>query len=318
MTGPFSEFMQTIDVIIPAYRPDDKFYKLLLSLKRQTIPARRIIVYNTEESLFTPFAVKYDLAEEFPNLQVFHHDKKEFDHGRTRNLGVSESDADIFVMMTMDAMPADDGLIEKLYEALQKPEVAVAYARQLPDEEAGEIERFTRQFNYPPESLLKTKADEERLGIKTYFCSNVCAAYKRSIFEELGGFIDHTIFNEDMIYAAKAVEAGYVISYAAEAKVIHSHNYTAREQFHRNFDLGVSQAEHPEVFGRLKSESEGIRLVKLTAGHLFGRKKYGELVRLVTTSAAKFIGYRLGKNFRRLPKWFVLKCSMNKEYFCNS
>lgn len=52
-----------------------------------------------------------------------------------------------------------------------------------------------------------------------------------------------------MIYAAKAVEAGYSIAYAADAEVVHSHNYTNGQQFHRNFDLGVSQAEHPEVFG---------------------------------------------------------------------
>lgn len=50
-----------------------------------------------------------------------------------------------------------------------------------------------------------------------------------------------------MIYAAKAVEAGYSVAYAADAQVVHSHNYTNGQQFHRNFDLGVSQAEHPEI-----------------------------------------------------------------------
>ena len=34
----------------------------------------------------------------------------------------------------------------------------------------------------------------------------MCAAYRRDIYEELGGFIKHTIFNEDMIYAAGAVK----------------------------------------------------------------------------------------------------------------
>lgn len=66
----------------------------------------------------------------------------------------------------------------------------------------------------------------------------MCAAYRQDIYEELGGFVKHTIFNEDMIYAAKAVEAGYAIAYAADARVVHSHNYTNGQQFHRNFDLG--------------------------------------------------------------------------------
>jgi rhamnosyltransferase len=71
-----------------------------------------------------------------------------------------------------------------------------------------------------------------------------------------------------MIYAAKVIENGYQIAYAADARVIHSHNYTGKQQFHRNFDLGVSQAEHPEVFEGISSESEGIHMVKTTIKEL--------------------------------------------------
>ena len=55
------------------------------------------------------------------------------------------------------------------------------------------------------------------------------------------------------------INAGYKVAYVAEARVIHSHNYTGMQQFHRNFDMAVSQAEHPEVFEGIKSESEGIK-----------------------------------------------------------
>ena len=70
----------------------------------------------------------------------------------------------------------------------------------------------------------------------------------------------HTIFNEDMIYAAGLVKAGYGVAYEAEARVIHSHNYTGRQQLRRNFDLGVSQAQHPEIFRGVPSEGEDHRL----------------------------------------------------------
>lgn len=55
----------------------------------------------------------------------------------------------------------------------------MAYARQLPDKDCPLAERYTRSFNYPEESCLKTKADLKRLGIKTFFASNVCCAYDR-------------------------------------------------------------------------------------------------------------------------------------------
>ncbi len=124
------------------------------------------------------------------------------------------------------------------------------------------MERYTRQFNYPEQPSVKTKADLLRLGIKTYFCSNVCAAYKRDIFEQLGGFVNHTIFNEDMIYAAGVIQAGYAITYAADAKVFHSHNYSGWQQFTRNFDLGVSHVQYPAVFDGVPPEGEGMKLVK--------------------------------------------------------
>jgi len=56
-----------------------------------------------------------------------------------------------------------------------------------------------------------------------------------------------------MIYAAAAVKAGYAIRYEAQAQVIHSHQYTNWQQLRRNFDLGVSQADHPEVFAGVSS-----------------------------------------------------------------
>ena len=145
----------------------------------------------------------------------------------------------------------------------------MAYARQLPDKDCPLAERYTRSFNYPEKSCLKTKADLKRLGIKTFFASNVCCAYDREKFWFQGGFIQNAIFNEDMIFAGKAVmEDDYAIAYVADAKVIHSHNYNCTQQFKRNFDLAVSQADHPEVFGGIHSESEGIRLVKQTARYL--------------------------------------------------
>ena len=58
---------------------------------------------------------------------------------------------------------------------------------------------------------------------------------------------------------------GYAVYYAADARVIHSHNYTASQQFHRNFDLAISQADNPDVFSGIRSEGEGIRMVKDTA-----------------------------------------------------
>lgn len=307
--------MDTVDIIIPAYKPDQKFVTLIGKLEHQSVPVGQIIVMNTEQKYFDRLVYGASYQKDYHNIVVKHISKKEFDHGRTRNRGVKYSDADYFIMMTQDALPADEYVIEKLLEPIRSGKAAVAYARQIAGEESEPVEKFTRNFNYPEQSCIKTKDDLKTLGIKTFFCSNVCAAYNRQIFDELGGFVKHTIFNEDMIYAAKAVEAGYGIAYVADAQVCHSHNYTNREQFHRNFDLGVSQADHPEVFARYPSESEGIRLVRQTIDYLKEQKMKRKIPHVICQSGFKYVGYLLGKNYRKIPKRLVVALSSNKEYW---
>ena len=303
-----------IDVIIPVYKPGRELFELLDRLEKQTMPVQKIILMNTEAKYFEQLVYGTDFTRAHSNVEVHHLSKREFDHGGTRHWGVQYSDAEIFVTMTQDAVPADRYLIERLTENLYD-NVAVAYARQLPASDCRETERISRYFNYPATSRIKTADDIDTLGIKTFFCSNVCAAYRRDIYEELGGFIRHTIFNEDMIYAAGAVRAGYAIAYEADARVIHSHNYTNMQQLRRNFDLGVSQADHPEIFAGVPSEAEGKKLVQETYRYLKRKKKRYLFPGFCIQCGFKYVGYLLGKNYRRLPRRWVMKITMNREYW---
>lgn len=303
-----------IDVIIPLYKPGKELFDLLDILNRQTVPVQNIILMNTEEKYFKQLVYGRNLPDHYRNVKVFHLSKREFDHGKTRHIGVTKSDADVFVMMTQDAIPADDGLIEKLTSHL-KDDVAVAYARQLPKADCSPEERFTRSFNYPDKSRVKSMEDLEELGIKTFFCSNVCAAYRRDLYDKLGGFVRAAIFNEDMIYAAGVIKDGYKISYEAEAEVYHSHNYTHMQQLRRNFDLGVSQADHPEVFENVPSESEGMKLVKTTTKYLKDNHMLRRIPYFYIQCACKYAGYLLGKKYKKLPKKFILWLTSNKEYW---
>lgn len=272
---------------------------------------------------------------------------EEFDHGGTRRRAAAESTADVLLFMTQDAVAADRFLVENLVRALgvgERPAgsgmaggegmaagsgmaggegapaesgavVAAAYARQLPAKGCHPIERFTRSFNYPPKSAVKTEADLKRLGIKTFFCSNVCAAYRRDIYEALGGFCSRTIFNEDMILAAGLIRAGYGVAYAADAQVVHSHNYSGMQQLRRNFDLAVSQADHPEVFAGVASEGEGIRMVKETAAWLCESGHAYLLPKLFWQSGCKYLGYLLGKHYRIFPRFLARAITMNPRYW---
>ncbi len=305
----------TIDILIPTYKPGEEFARLLQMLLQQSLPLRKIIIMNTEEKHFDKFMFDHPKLAKLTMLEVHHLTKREFDHGGTRHKGMQYSEADICVWMTQDAVPADDKWIEALLAPFADEEVAVSYARQLPKPGTGPLEQFSRAFNYPALSVCKCAADVETMGIKAYFCSDVCAAYRRSTYFHLDGFVRRTIFNEDMLFAAKAIKAGYKVYYAAEAKVLHSHEYSFRQQLQRNFDLGVSQAEHPEVFAGISSEKEGKKMVLAACKHFMEIKKPMEIIHLVMQSGAKYIGYFLGKRYEKLPKGVVKKLTMSPMYW---
>ncbi len=304
-----------IDVIIPVYRPDEKLEKLIEKLNQQTKKPNHVIFMQTMVGGEEDVRVKA-LLEKSDNAIIVPVDKDDFDHGGTRNQGAALSEAEYMLFMTQDAVPEDDKLIASMYETMQSDaQIATAYGRQLPDDKVGVIEHFTRQFNYPEESSVKDQSDLERLGIKTYFCSNVCAMYRKTVYEKLGGFVTQTIFNEDMIMASAVIGAGYKIAYAADAKVVHAHKYTYWQQLTRNFDMAVSQRQYREIFENVKSESEGIRLVKDTIKYLVKQGKWYLIPDLVFQSGFKYIGYKLGLNYEKLPMWLVKKLSMNKRYW---
>lgn len=307
--------MNKVDVIIPVYKPTSKLPELLTELKKQTLPVNRILLVNTEESYFTAFAEETDFWEKYPDVSVHHISKEEFDHGGTRAMAVEKLESPFFVMMTDDAVPANELLLEKLLSPVFAGEAQMSYARQLPARDSSILEQCAREFNYPDRSLVKSREDLQTMGIKAFFASNVCAAYDRKTYEELGGFVKHTIFNEDMIYARGLIDKGYKIAYTAEAQVYHSHHYSGKEQFKRYFDLGVSQAQYNNVFGNIQSESEGMRLIKITSGQLLACGKPWLIVQLIWQSGCKYLGYRLGKRYKRLPLSIIRLCSMNREYW---
>lgn len=305
----------SIDILIPTCKPASGFEVLIKRLEEQTIKPANIRIINTRKKWWEQRIDTDSFLTAHPTVKLEHIEPAEFDHGATRNRGMEESQAEYVVCMTQDAMPLDAHLLEELIKPFSDSRVAVSYARQLPAADASPIEVFTRSFNYPAQDRVKGKEDIPELGIKTYMCSNVCAMYRKDIYESQGGFIRHTIFNEDMIYAAGVIQAGYRIAYVAGAGVIHSHNYSGIQQFHRNFDLGVSQADHPEIFEAVPSESEGIKMVKQTAKYLCSHGKWYLLPKLVWQSGWKYLGYRTGKHYRKLSRKKIMRYTMNVNYW---
>ncbi len=301
---------KVVDIILPVCNPDERTVQAVKRLLKQTYPLNRIYILHTDKGVFPG-----ELETLSEKIHITHIRPEQFDHGGTRHQGAMMSHAQFLIYMTQDALPVNETLVENLMKAFEDEKVGAVYARQIPAPDCGAIERFNRNFNYPAKSRVKSEEDLGELGIKTYFCSNTCAVYRKSVYMSLGGFETRVIFNEDMIMAGRIIQSGYKIAYAADAQVIHSHHDSSIKLFKRSFDMAVSQAEHPEIFEGIPPEKEGIRLVKESFFHLLKIGKPWLVPRLFIQSGFKYLGYRIGKNYRRLPKRIIMLCTMNPGYW---
>ncbi len=301
-----------ISIIIPTRNAEKYMENLISKLENQTIKAKEIIVIDTASKDKTR-----EICESFDIVKFIPIKDGEFDHGGTRNRAAREATGDILVFMTQDAIPENDYFLEALVKPLGTDDICATYGRQVARKEAGPLEVFARKFNYPDTDIVKSSSDIDRLGVKAFFLSNVCSAFLAEEFWSVDGFPEHTIMNEDMIIASKLLFNNKKVCYASKARVIHSHSYTYMQQFKRNFDVGVVFVDSSHYFNGVKSESEGIKYVKESAKYLIRNGKWYLIPHLIIDSGFRFLGYKAGKSYKKVPMKYVKKMSMHSFYFDN-
>ena len=279
-----------ISVIIPTLNAGKEIGSLLNSLQGQTLPIQEIIVVDSSSTDNT-----VEICNQYNLVRVITIERKDFDHGKTRDMAFRASTGNIVVFLTQDAIPANNLFLKKLIAPLSEEKVAVSTGRQLPKPNASKMEQLVRTFNYPDESYIRSKDDLLRMGIKTFFCSDVCAAYNREIYMELGGFEYPIKTNEDMFFAAKVINADYRIAYCADAQVYHSHNFTLKEQYKRNYIQGYEIEKHRKLLNNVSPNSEGMRLVRYVSKELLRKGNVISFVCFGLDCCARLLGSTKGK-----------------------
>ena len=261
------------------------------------LPDEIVVIEDTYDEGIPEITTKY------PDVKYIRIKPHEFDHGRTRDLALRQSTGSIIIFITQDALPSDSHFIENITAPFSTDDkIAISAGRQIPRPDAWPFERLVRLFNYPLVSRIRSASDIPELGVKTFFTSDCCCAYRRDIYEQLGGF-DYPIKTaEDFLYAARAINAGYKISYTADAGVIHSHNLTLRQQYRRNFWTGYETERHKEYFCGVSQEKEGMRLVKYVSCELLKHGRILSFIRFGFDCVARLLGNKMGKRAYRKNK----------------
>ena len=238
--------------------------------------------------------------------------RNEFNHGTTREKARKYLGTDIVVMVTPDAYAKDVFALEKLISPIVKNEASVSYARQIPHNGANFFESYSRQFNYPEKSQIRGMDDIETHGIYTFFCSNSCAAYSQKALDEIGGF-EHVLLGEDTIAVSKLLARGHKIAYVAEAVVRHSHNYTLKQEFRRNFDIGLARSGYRSLL--LGSDT--------TRGIQYTKEMFKILIKTnplllpyaCMQTFVKWLGYQIGSKSQKAPLSLKKRLSSQDFYW---
>lgn len=280
-----------ITIIVPTYNASKYLPSLLTRIESQTIKDYELIIIDSSSSDDTVNIAQSHRAD---IITIPH---SEFDHGGTRALAAMKAKGDILIYLTQDALPHDEYAVERIVRPLiDDGKIGAAFGKQVPCPGASVFAEHLRLFNYPDTSYIRVLDDKKIYGIKTAFLSNSFAAYRKSSLEEIGYFKTGLPFGEDTCAAAQMLLKGYKIAYVAEAVVLHSHNYTVRQDFKRYFDVGKFHRTENwllKEFG--KAEGEGFRYAKSELKFLLQRKRFDLFPEFALRLITKYLGYKLGE-----------------------
>lgn len=277
-----------VDIICPLYEAENYILNLNDSLlKQENVNINKIQYVLTKSKDNSEKILKEN------KLNYILIDKKDFSHSLTREKEAMKSKSDIIVFISQDIVIENTDYLYNLVNPIINGEADACYSRQLT--KFDNIEKYTRESNYPDKSIIKTKDDIEKLGLKTFFFSDASSAVNAKVFKKLNGYDGKNLpINEDMYFAYKLIMNGYKIKYCADSVCYHSHNFKLKELYDRYKLTGRFFKENSYIdnFGTNKS---GGGLAKYILKRAIKDKNIKVLIRFVPDMAARYIGMKVGK-----------------------
>lgn len=279
-----------ISVICPLYNAENYIEDLYFSIKKQKDVCIEEIKFILTES-------SDNTEDKLKNLQCNYKkiSKQEFSHSLVRERAAFEAKGEILVFITQDIKIVDEYWLYHLTKDIITGKCEAAFSRQIGYEEH-KVERYTREINYPAEKRIVSKDDIDRLGLMTFFFSDASSSISKEIFVKLKGYDNKNLpTNEDMYFAYKLIMNGYRIEYAADSKIIHSHDLSFKETLKRYGDIGKFFDEN-KYLTEYSAGERGLTVLKYIVKRSIEDKKPLIIIDAIINFAARFIGMKFIKN----------------------
>jgi rhamnosyltransferase len=149
----------------------------------------------------------------------------EYRPGRVLNQGMKLARHERVIFLNADATPQGPDWLGPLVRALDDPQVAAVFGRQIPRRDC--TAAFARDYE-------RCFGDKRESAEWDHFFSMVSSGLRREAWGRRG-FRETMQYSEDDEYTRWCRAEGYRIVYCPNSVVMHSHNYTPRQAYKRSF-----------------------------------------------------------------------------------
>ena len=258
LAAPAIHQPRKVSVFIPTYNAGPELEHTMEAISSQVCDFDYdVLVIDSGSTDGTP-----DLVKRFAHRNVRLNDiaSAEFQHGRTRNLGLERTDGAYVAILTQDARPKNSDWLANLIAGFSRaPNVAGVIGRH---EAYPDHDLFTRRdtathfdtmavlpdlmsYKFGLPSFLYPGSEPWRMQLNFYSDNN--SAMSRAIWRILP--YPEVDWGEDQVWAAEMLRLGFAKVYVDEAIVYHSHVFDLKKQF-----------DVAEIEGRFWATRFGIRL----------------------------------------------------------
>ena len=222
-----------ISIVIPIKNAAGWLDKLIESLLSQTLAGSSEIILIDSGSEDN----SVEIIKGYPEITLIQIDPQLFNHGATRNLGISKAKGEFVVFTVQDALPVDNLWLQNLSDGFVNEKIAAVCGKQivLHDLDKNPVQwhrpvakPITRVYQFKKFNDFNILSPENKKEICSW--DNVNAMYRREILLKLP--FSNTPFAEDALWAKNTIEAGIAVAYNPAAVVSHYHyenfNFTYR------------------------------------------------------------------------------------------
>jgi rhamnosyltransferase len=246
----------SVSVVIRCRNEEQHIGRLLTGLLRLRTRPDEVLIVDSGSTDAT-----VSIASAFP-VEVLHISPEDFSFGAACNLGCEKASGDYVVFISAHAYPVFDTWLDRLIAPFDADDVALTYGRQLgaPTAKFSEQRLFGRWF--PAESVSRQRDP---------FCNNANAAVRRSVWESIR-YDPHLTGLEDLDWARRAVASGYVLSYVADAPVVHVHEESFGQVVNRYRREAVAHKQIDETQHMTVTEAARLATANIASDLLSARR----------------------------------------------